>query len=186
MIRTTGRARREVAVSRVRSLVPEDLKFLAQEKGSIAPPLQRLKDRHHSLARAIASGMSHSLAAAQVGILPTSLSILLRDPSFKELLEFYRSEQDAIFRNSQEAMVGVKMAALDEVKRRLDDDEMASKMSMDVLLETIKTVADRTGDGPASKTTNVQVNVDFGARLEAARKRVAERKLIDVTPEAAE
>jgi hypothetical protein len=55
-------------------------------------------------------------------------------------------------------------------------------MSLDTLTELVKMGADRTGFGPQSKSTNVNVTVDFGARLEAARRRVAERKVIDVTP----
>jgi hypothetical protein len=36
----------------------------------------------------------------------------------------------------------------------------------------LKTLADRTGNGPSHKMTNVNVNVDLAARIESARRRV--------------
>jgi hypothetical protein len=122
------------------------------------------------------------VAAVAVGIQGSTVSILCADPAFKELLAFYRSETDAAYRSLHEELSGISMDAAAEIRKRLEDDEMVGKMSLDTLTELVKMGADRTGFGPQSKSTNVNVTVDFGARLEAARKRVAERKVIDVTP----
>jgi Fe2+ transport system protein FeoA len=51
--------------------------------------------------------------------------------------------------------------------------------SIDQLQDMIKLTADRTGHGP--KQTTVNVNVDLSARLQAARRRVAEMPLIEGT-----
>jgi hypothetical protein len=182
VVRTRGRAAREAPATLVRALEPADLSALSTERGVTAPPLKRVKDRHHALARALASGMAPGVAAVAVGIQGSTVSILCADPAFKELLAFYRSETDAAYRSLHEELSGISMDAAAEIRKRLEDDEMVGKMSLDTLTELVKMGADRTGFGPQSKSTNVNVTVDFGARLEAARRRVAERKVIDVTP----
>lgn len=182
VVRTRGRAAREAPATLVRALEPADLSALSSERGVTAPPLKRVKDRHHALARALASGMAPGVAAVAVGIQGSTVSILCADPAFKELLAFYRSETDAAYRSLHEELSGISMDAAAEIRKRLEDDEMVGKMSLDTLTELVKMGADRTGFGPQSKSTNVNVTVDFGARLEAARRRVAERKVIDVTP----
>lgn len=185
-VRTRGRAQRSVETQLVRALEPADLQSLAVERGIERSPLTRIRDRHHALARSLASGNPPGVAAVACGIGLATVSILQRDPAFKELLEFYRNEANLAYRSMHEELAGVSMDALAEIRRRLEDDDTSAKMSMDSLIELTKMGADRTGFGPASKSTNVNVTVDLGARLEAARKRVAERKMIDVTPEAAE
>ena len=56
-----------------------------------------------------------------------------------------------------------------ELQDRLELDP--EKVSTDQLLDTIKLTADRTGNGP--KQTNVNVNVNLGDRMKAARERAA-------------
>jgi hypothetical protein len=72
----------------------------------------------------------------------------------------------------------VASTALDIIQDRLEDDETVDKMSVAQLLEVVKTAADRSGNGP-STTQQVNVTVGIADRLEAARKRMLQSKLIE-------
>lgn len=82
--------------------------------------------------------------------------------------------------------IGVQAAniakdALEELSLRLE--ETPETFTTNQLLEVSKFGADRSGFGPQSSSTNVNVNVDLASRLEAARRRVEERRtavVIDV------
>lgn len=181
-IRTTGAPAREVEVEMVRELGADDLAALDGVRTTPVQTLKRLRDRHHQLARAIVAGMAPPVAAAYAGITGGSIGILMKDPAFIELLAFYRSEAADAYKGLHEELASISMDAAGEIRRRLEDDEQIEKIPLATLQDLVKLGADRTGFGPATKSTNVNVNVDFGARLEAARKRVAERKLIDAVP----
>ena len=56
VIRTRGRAKKQVRVEVVRELRPEDLILLSMERGIKPKPLQKIRDTHHAVARCIAMG----------------------------------------------------------------------------------------------------------------------------------
>lgn len=175
--RTRGRAARDVAFAEVRALAETDIALLGAEKGSKAPPLKRLGDRHHALARCLASGMSDGDAAIACGYVQSRVSILKGDPAFQELLAFYREDTDRAYRDMHERLAGLSRDAVDELHARLEEDMEAEEKKIGIghLLEIAKMGADRTGHGPQSSQT-VNVNVGIAARLEAARRRVADRQ----------
>jgi hypothetical protein len=111
------------------------------------------------------------------------VSILKDDPAFQELLEFYREEKDRAFRSVQDKLAGIASDALDELQTRIEDEP--DKFTVTQLLALLTTAADRSGNGPASSTTNLNVNVGLADRLEEARKRVRDRrtKIIDIAAE---
>lgn len=171
---------KELTWAVVRPLTRADLALLSTEKDVKAPSLvKRLSERHHSLARALAGGMTPAQAAAMTGYVISRVSILQGDPAFRELVEFYRGEVTARFVEVHELLAGVTTDALLELRERLE--EGPEKFKVAELLEISKMGADRTGNGPSSKQ-EVNVNVNLANRLEEARKRVAQRT-IDVTPE---
>jgi hypothetical protein len=174
-VRTRGRAPAAISASLVREIEAPDLDLLALEKGSKAPALKRLSDRHHALARAISSGMPMGEAALICGYDISRVSILKDDPSFQELLEFYREEKDRAFRSVNDKLAGMASDALDELQTRIEDEP--DKFTIPQLLAVITTAADRSGNGPQSSTTNLNLNVGLADRLEEARKRVKERRL---------
>lgn len=145
------------------------------EKGSEAPALKRITDRHHALARNLASGMTEGEAALVCGLSLSRISILKADPQFNELLLFYRGEVNLVYQDMHEKLAGVASTALDELQDRLED--APEKVSTGQLMELAKLGADRTGYGPQSSQTNLNVNVDMASRLQAARRRVAERTI---------
>lgn len=175
--RTVGRSARRITFAEVREIEPADLELLSAEKGSRAPPLKRLGDRHHALARCLASGMSEGDAALSCGYVLSRVSILKADPAFKELLEFYRADTDRAYRDMHERLAGLSRDAADELHARLEEDMEADEKQISIgqLLEITKMGADRTGHGPQS-SQNVNVNVGIASRLEQARLRVRERQ----------
>lgn len=176
-LRTTGRASRQVSATVVRALDAADLALLGEERGARAAPLKRLSERHHALARCLASGMAPGDAAITCGYVASRVSILQADPAFQELLSFYRQDVDSKYLDMHGVLAGLSLDAAMELRERLEADIDADekKISVGQLMELVKVGADRTGHGPQSSQLNV--NVDMAVRLEAARKRVAQRQL---------
>lgn len=177
MFRTTGRAAKPLNPKVSRELTEADLGALATEKGSKPSALKRLSDRHHALARNLASGMPAGEAAIVCGLSPSRVSILQSDPAFLDLLAFYRRETNLVYRDMHEKLAGVASAALDELQERLEEEP--EKVSVGQLIEVSKLGADRTGFGPQSTQANLNIHVGLGDRLEAARRRIAERQQKD-------
>lgn len=174
-VRTRGRAAKPVTVSRGEDLRPADLALLAAERGSKAPSIKKLRDRHHALARCLADGLSEGEAAIATGYDRSRVSILKDDPSFKELVAFYRSEVQERYLGLHEAMSQLGLDSVRELQDRMED--APEEFSPKELLAMAQFAADRTGHGPSSKQ-EVNHTVNFGARLEAARAR-----MVDITPE---
>lgn len=173
LFRTRGRAPKPIAAAVVRELEPSDLVLLGEEKGSKPSAIKRVTERHHALARNIASGMPISEAGMLQGYSLSRVSILQSDPAFKELLEFYREDAQRPYRDLHIRLSGLALDAAEELSNRLEEEP--EKVSIGQLMELTKMGADRTGHGPQSSQLNV--NVDLAGRLEAARRRVAMRKL---------
>lgn len=171
--RTTGRARREVVASIARELTVEDLAALGQEKGVKPTALKRLSERHHALARLLAAGKPPGEAAAILNYDPSRVSILQADPTFRELMLFYKEEViEPTYRDFHSKLSSLAEDAVDLLADRLADDP--DSISTAMALEITKTAADRTGFGPSSQTTQVNVNVNLADRLKVARDRARE------------
>jgi hypothetical protein len=175
--RTRGRAARPPVATLGRELTPADLALLETERGIKPPPIAKLRDSHHQLARALAAGMRAAEASVVTGYTANRISILQSDPTFKELIAFYRDNLDQVYADLHGRMASMSLDFQAELHQRLIDnpDSMDNKF----LAETLKMLADRTGYGP--KQTTVNVNVDLSARLQAARRRVAEAPTIEGT-----
>lgn len=175
IFRTRGRAALPLTPVIVRELQGSDLALLSVEKGSTAKPIKRISDRHHALARNLASGMGEGEAAIICGLSISHVSILKADPTFKELLEFYRADVTKEYLGLHERLANVAGTALDELQSRLEEEP--EKLTVGQLLAVTQMGADRTGFGPQSSQTNVNVNVDMASRLQAARERVRARTI---------
>lgn len=169
-------------ITSVRALTRADLIHLQQP--STRPRLQKLRDSHHVVARLLASGMGVAETAAASGYAANRVSILRSDPAFVELIAKYRAEDTAAWRAARDDFYetifsnGHKAARM--IADQLDDaDETDTPLPLNRLLAITADSADRVGY--TKKTTNFNVNVDFAAKLEAARSR-ARAGVIDVTP----
>jgi hypothetical protein len=157
----------------VRELNEADLVLLDAPRGVQSKPIAKLRDSHHALARALSAGMKPGEASLITGYSLSRISVLQGDPSFKELLEFYRGHQDTAYANLHDRMATLSMDALEELRERLDDHP--EEFTPGALLEMVKTLADRTGFAPTTKSLNMNVDLNsFADKLQAARKR-AER-----------
>lgn len=160
-----------LVAAEVRELVRADLEVLStSNRGTTQKPLTRISERHHALAKLLAAGTAQVDAAFITGYTQTTISILTDDPSFKELVEFYRREVDAEYRGMHAQMAGLGADALDELRRRMEDEP--DKMGASFLLDLVTKIADRTGHGVSTKTTQeVNVTVGLAERMKSARER---------------
>jgi hypothetical protein len=147
LFRTRGRAAKPIDAQVVGPLTAGDLAMLGEEKGSAPSALKRLSERHHALARNLASGMAPGEAGIVAGYSGSRVSILQDDPAFRELIEFYRKDVDATYRDLHQRLAGLALDATEELAERLEDTP--EKFSVGQLMEAVKLGADRTGHGPA-------------------------------------
>jgi len=182
-IRTRGRAKSRLAVEVAGELSGADVALLSEEKGIAAPATVRLRHRHHILALKIARGLPPSEAGIQCGISGNRVSILMRDKSFKELLDYYSSvsleDNIELSTNLQAELLGVAHDSVRVLSERIEDDP--DSIPNRELIKMAELGADRSGFGPQA-TQNVNVHVGLAERLKEARKRV-EARMIDITPE---
>lgn len=166
-----GRQTKALHAEVVRELTQSDLALLATERGITPTHVQRITDRHHALARCLASGMSATEAGLCTGYTGSRISVLRGDPSFENLIEFYRADRGAEVLDLQAKFTALAKDATTEIQERLELEP--ASFGLDQLLDTVKLAADRSGNGPQSKTTNLNVNVNLGDRMKAARERIA-------------
>ena len=129
--------------------------------------VERLRDSHHALARVLASGLAISEASAITGYSIPRIHRLLEAPAFEELVAFYAARGQAAVANLTDRMSILGHSAAAELQERLD--ETPDKFSNQGLLKVLEVTADRTGHGVRS--TQVNINLDLEARLDAARRR---------------
>lgn len=183
-VRTTGRAAQPVEYEILGELTPVDLSLLDEERGTKPTALKRISERHHALARHIAGGMRLGEAAVVTGYDIARISILQNDPSFQDLVKFYKAEAAVAYQDAHVAAAGLKLDVINELRERIE--EHPEKFKTPELTELFKSLADRTGQGPSS-TQKVDIHVGLGERLEAARRRVESRTIeITANSEAAE
>ena len=177
-----GRAHRELTVEYIRDLAPADLALLEVERGIKPPGIKQLRDSHHALARILSMGTHPAEASLITGYSLSRISILQGDPTFRELLKFYRGRKEEVVADVLGRMSAVHLEALAELQERLHDT--AEQFTPGMLLEIVKTLADRTGYGPQPKSTNTSTtNIGIAVTLERARQRVIEH--LDAAPGAA-
>jgi hypothetical protein len=159
-------------ISGIRVLARADLSVLLEKR----PPtqLKSLSDKHHRIARAVAAGLSNVDAAAICGITATRVGMLKADPAFIELCAHYRGLVTADYLRQTDSYLEVMLANKlkaevllgDKLDAAIDGDETLPTRD---LMAISRDAADRTGHGKVQ--TNMNVNVDFAAKLEAARRR---------------
>ncbi len=172
-------------VSDIRVLERADLVVLSQPRP--APQIQTIRDSHHRMARAVASGLANAEVAAVCGVSISRVSLLRQDPAFKELVAHKRSMIDVEWAEAADPVVELLKSNALKAQAMISDKIDAAMEAQEFLptrdlLGIAELGLDRTGYGKVNK--NVNVNVDFAASLEAARKRSAtarEPRLIEAT-----
>lgn len=155
----------------VRDLTEADLPLIEKSPALAVGELKNLRERHHMLARLLAQGTTLGQASAMTGYTPPRINQLLGDPTFKELVLFYRGEVEIEYLDTHTTLALVTNTAAQQLLDKLEDEP--EKISDSLRLEILKAAADRSGHGPQSQTTSLNVNVDMAERMERARARRA-------------
>jgi hypothetical protein len=109
--------------------------------------LVKIREKHHSVARALASGIPPGLVARISGYTNSYISVLQNSPAMKELIEMYRIQQGAASAVISEKLRTVGLKAVEKLEERMDED----KLNNQELLGAAKLGLDRGGHGPQSK-----------------------------------
>jgi len=164
-----GRKAQPLGAEVIRELTSSDLGLLKTERGIKPTHIQRITDRHHALARCLATGMGAAEASLVTGYTPSRISVLRGDPAFEELIAFYTGAKGQAVLDYQEKLAIARNMATDILIERMEDNP--ETIDAGLALDVVKVSADRTGHGP--KATTVNVNVNLGDRMRAARERAA-------------
>lgn len=163
-----------IEITDVRVLSRMDLSVLAEPRP--ANSIKVLRDTHHRVARAVAAGLRADEIATTTGYSLQRINTLNTDPAFKELVAHYRGIITAEFAVTADPVIDyLRTNALKAAAMLSDKLDAASEAEEFLPTRDLLGIAelgfDRTGYGKVNK--NVNINVDFAAQLEAARKRSA-------------
>lgn len=173
-IRTLPGRAAPVTVELVRDLRDADKALLAMQPTAVrnGTGLRRLRDSHHKVAKALADGCEPAEVSMLTGYSLSRVYVLGNDPAFKELVSFYRENKDKEYTDFHGRLASLATDATAELHARLDEEP--DKMSNEFLADLVKTLADRTGHAPVSKSVNTNVNINLADRLARGRQRAAE------------
>jgi hypothetical protein len=178
-----GPSEHQPEVSDLRTLTRADLTVLTIKRPTNS--IQNLRDNHHRIARAMASGLSNGDIASACGISYGRVHQFRNDPAFMELVAHYRAmitsewlkEVDPVV----ELLASVRTKSLAMIEAKIEHAEANEEFLPSRDLATFAELGlDRTGYGKVNK--NVNVNVDFAAALEKARSRSASARQIEAHP----
>lgn len=179
-LRITGRASTPLVFDIERELCEEDLALLAAPRASQAPPIKKLRERHHALARMLAQGAKPGTAGLLCGYSASRVSILTADSAFAELVEFYRGAETERHVQHRIVLEELSLDALEEIREKLETEDL----TLGEVMEIAKMTLDRAGFGPSSKS-EVNVKIGLADRMAAGQKRLNElREMRDITPQA--
>ncbi len=161
-----------VEVSGLRVLKRDDLAVLTIPRPTTT--IANLRDTHHRIARAVAGGLSNGDIAATCGISYNRVSILKSDPAFMELVAHYRAILTAEWAEAADPVTDYLRQNALKAQAMLSDKldhatEQGEFLPTRDLLGIAELGLDRTGYGKVNK--NVNINVDFAAKLEEAKRR---------------
>lgn len=137
--------------------------------GYEVPQLKAIRNTHHRAAQLLAMGMDETKVARLCNYSIYRISNLKADPAFAELLAYYAAGVEEEFADFVTVAANLSMDFLGRLQEMLD--ESPEKFTPTHIMEAVKLLADRTGHAPVQKTHNVNVNLDLGTRLKAARER---------------
>lgn len=174
LTKTSGRPPKPVSVEIVRQLTQADLSLLSADRGIKPNPLKKLRDAHHAIARLVARGDSLADIAARTGYSYSRISILKADPTFMELVEFYRTRleelRDEIDTDAFARAAAIRDLADEEILDRLNDNP--ESIPLDRLMEIGLKYGALTGRVAVSKTLSANLSrEDIADALAAGRAR---------------
>lgn len=181
-VRFGTKTAKQPEVIEVRPLTEEEI--TAFQPSSDNSRVQKFRDSHHMVARLFAMGLRPGEVAERAGYSLARVSTLYADPSFQNLIVEYRQDVDGAFReNVDEYFELINRNRI--LSARLLHDKLTDAEPEDLTVTQLVSIhsdaADRTGY--PKRTIAVNVNVDFAAKLDRARERSQQVKLLP-SPEA--
>lgn len=134
-------------------------------------PIQALRRQHHRLAQFLSMGMSIDRAAVMCDYNPSRVSYLKSDPAFQALLAHYSANVEEAHRSFVQEAADLNEDMVLHLRDILETSP--ERITPQIALEAIKTLADRTGNGPVAKNMNVNLNANIGDRMAEIRARRA-------------
>ncbi len=170
-----GRPPIKLAFTPVRELTEEDLvKLHSADLGSTSPPLKKIREAHHNLARLLSDGVSNEEAGRICGFSPSRVSILRNDPALADLISYYNSHKDEINADMTLQFNAVLLSSLQTLQERILENP--EEVSTSALITTITSLMDRTGFGPTTKI--LSASLTLGANDIIALKKAATERTI--------
>jgi|SRR5579872_759921 len=133
----------------------------------------QFRESHHAVARMLAAGMTPSMIRQRTGRSQRSLSLLMADPTFQELIAYYTKRIEDKWEENMDSYLDLGMSnmirAEAQIAERLEaaeeNDEPIPLMTLDRISQGR---ADRFGYG---KNQRIDVNVNFADKLDRAIER---------------
>lgn len=172
----SGPRPKELHTSFVRPLTREDIiLLLSTPQAAKARPIQEITNSHHRLARLLACGVRPVEVSRQTGYSMARISMLQRDPAFRELMAFYKNAVGEAFVNVIEIAEDLSVAALSELRQRIESEpETFSNME---IIKASAMLMDRTGHGP-SRSVQITNTSDTIRALKERREAEGEDFLV--------
>ena len=178
--KTKGRKLSALELEILGPIEPQDL--IAREEGGLptseAPTIAKLRGIHHEIAQLLAKGLSETEVSAITSYSLSRISILKRDPSFKDLVAFYQKQKTEQFADVQKRLATLSLDAIGEIQERLA--EKPDSISTSQLIELSKVTLDRAGYSPVAKSQNISVSMSAEELREL--RQAANRGDVEVVP----
>lgn len=178
--KTKGRKLSSLELEILGPIDPQDL--IAREEGGLptseAPTIAKLRGIHHEIAQLLAQGLSETEVSAITSYSLSRISILKRDPSFKDLVAFYQKQKTEQFADVQKRLATLSLDAIGEIQERLA--EKPDSISTSQLIELSKVTLDRAGYSPVAKSQNISVSMSAEELREL--RQAANRGDVEVVP----
>ena len=139
---------------------------MTREENETLGVIERFRESHHAVARMLAVGMTASMIRQRTGRSQRSLTLLMQDPSFNELITHYRERVEEKWEENVDRYLDLGLSnmirAESLIADKLEGDDEVPVMLLDRISQGR---ADRFGYG---KNSTLKVEHDFAASLDRA------------------
>lgn len=139
--------------------------------------IERFRESHHAVARMLAAGMSPNMVRQRTGRSIRSLTLLMQDPSFRELVAVYSERIEEKWDEHVDQYLDLGMGNMIRAESLIRDKlEADDEVPITVLDRISQGRADRFG---YSKNSTLRVEHDFSSALDRAIARSDKAKLVN-------
>lgn len=125
--------------------------------GSETPSIKKIRNTHHKLAQLLAQGTPAVEVSAIMGYSQSRISILQKDPAFKNLLSYYGDMGTIHHVDVVDRLKNLAIDVIEEMQERLEDQD--NPLSNNELHKFGEFAADRAGFG-AKQTLTINHGID--------------------------